>query len=71
MKQSSAIALAALSPVQCTGLYADVEYKTNKDMKQGKDWQKYSHLLQQYERYRRSYARNIKFDIDNEDLSKY
>ena len=48
-----------------------MEYKTNWNLKHGKDWQKYSHLLQQYERYKRNYARNIKFDIDSENLSKY
>ena len=55
----------------CTGLFAHVGYKTDDDMRYGKDWLNYSHLLEQYDRYKRNYARNIKFDTNNEDLSKY
>ena len=60
--------------VSCTGLYADVQFTTDrilaKDNKNSKeeDKEKLMSLLEEYKRYKTEYAQNIKFDPDLMDL---
>ena len=59
----------------CTGLYADMHYTQispyTQWKEQGQEWNNMFQLVQEYKAHKRQFVRNIQFDPELENLSKW